>query len=156
MGTEFHEASAESHSSEQGEQSLARVKSPKVESTKPEQSEENEVKIPVEQNDSPMPKPSIQISSDYLERVKTPKQNAQKFTKPNQKSFSKNKNQKPASKNNKPDVWKTAQNLQQDNQKKVAEDISSAIESAFTKQAEPQSAKPNDSSSIEPGQTYQL
>lgn len=155
MGTEFHEASADSHSSEEGERSLARTTSaPK--NNPPEQKEKPKMEDRDELPENPQPiKPEIKISADYLERINKPVTKPQpKFNKPAQKFTPKHKSQ---NKPTKPDVWKTAQELQSKNQTKLAENISSAIETAFTPSKAPQvENKPKGEQGLQPNQTYKL
>ena len=162
MGTEFHEASADSHSSEQGERSLARSVEPPKYSPKPQQ-EKTEPQQQASEAKSPpqvTKKPDIQISSDYLERINKPPAPKKPF-KPNSKSPSKfgNKSKQSPQPKNKPDIWNTAQKLANENQENLADNISSALENAFTKpMGAPQPPKvdaPTDSN-LKPGETYNL
>lgn len=141
MGADFHEASAESHSSEAAEQPVAEVA----------------VEAPVQAKPAE-PKPTgISISSDFLERVKKPSASkpAPRKTKP-----VKNSKPNPQRKQNPgQNIWQTAQELQKAKHQNLADDISSVIESAFTSTpTEPntKTAKPAKDESLQPGKTYDL
>ncbi len=195
MGTEFHEASAESHSSENGEQSLRRQDAAKREfRPRPSTNLGNE-----EAGSEPVvvPRPKIQVAADFLERVKpthkaeeesVPAQNSSSrsvphqperpaFTKPtvrNNDSWSAPKKFKKENKPAKPkkpsnDVWKTVQTMQDAKQNDLADNIASAMETAFSKpqqqpskiqavkQPELQQNKVSEASSVvEEGKTYEL
>ncbi len=166
MGTEFHEASADSHSSEQGERSLARTdrpQEPRYErrqqaQPKPEQASTQTEPTPVQApaEEAKPAKPEIQISSDYLERIKQPKVE-KKFNRPGKpvaKSFNKNR---PANQGKpKSDVWQSAHKLNAQNQESLAENLSTALETAFTKAPDTKPPEQSSPQSLDPGKTYQL
>lgn len=186
MGTEFHEASAESHSSETGEQSVRRQFAsakrtndrPSETQRKPEvDSQTVDMEVMVEESQpepkqEPAKKTNIQIADDFLQRVKNPPAKAPSFG-PNRaggkpKNFkdntsagqNNNRNRKPK----KPDFWKTAQTLHQENQEGLATNIADALQGAFTQEEKVASVnppvKPNISPSnsdvIQEGKTYDL
>ncbi len=168
MGTEFHEASAESHSSENGEQSLRRQEATKREfKPKPPTGFTNAMRDAAQsQAPAPRSEPKIQVAEDFLERVKAvpkpvvepiapaprqlPKQQAPKSNDswPSPKKF--NTSPKPFKKDNKPakpkkpinDVWKTVQNLQDAKQEDLADNIASAMETVFSSPKPAQAEQP--------------
>lgn len=159
MGSDFHEASAESRNSSETEEVTEQVatKTPSA-------------ALPVE--------PKIEISTDFLERSKaqnnaTPQSHKQSnfpttTTAGRRSNSNRATNQtqakKPAPAQRqakfapKQDIWHTAQKLQQDKSDSMAENVSSAIQQAFS--AEPESTtapKPqSDGQTLTPGQTYDL
>jgi hypothetical protein len=159
MGVDFHEASAESHSNETGESSLARDVSDQSHNlTKTQPTGESTA------SKTESVKPQIQISSEYLDRVSKlqPKSNqgnkAQHVGHPSPQK----KNPKSAHKNQKSnDIWSKVQDLQQTKTESLADSFSSAIESAFTQsQSQSKSKSPTESSNtgmtLKPGETYEL
>ncbi|QQS23387.1 type IV secretion system DNA-binding domain-containing protein [bacterium] len=220
MGTEFHEASADSHSAENGEQSIRRQRdlpaqkagtggyAASRERTPVTRPESNENMRQTDQNDQPgvvaevsevaVRKASIQIADDFLNRVKTPakapafgpsaaapgklgpnsnsnRTGGRSFSKPNSRTAAAQPGNaysrpKPAPKGpKKPDFWKTAQTLNQQNQEGLANNIADALEGAFTtappkpQPAAQQAPKPpvdgqsaNQTGIAEEGQTYNL
>ncbi len=226
MGTEFHEASADSHSSENGEQSLRRQQKAPAGFTNAARAavmgndksnsnfSESNNNPPYQQRENPnlSPAAKFQIAEDFLSRVKSttprtpapqrieprpqpqtreeslskppiktePVNQVNKVTSPNQKPiqpkivpqkpvFKKPNNQK-LTKAKPPkhvnDIWKTAQNLQTENQEGLADNIASALENVFAENVKaPQPPKnPNNTSNstekinniAEEGQTYTL
>ncbi len=161
MGVDFHEASAEAHSNETGESSVARAK---FDQSVPHK---ESLSIPAKQTSTPqIAKPKIQIASDYLDRISKPQgdNRTKQNNKPTaQESHNKlNKQQKP---NQKPkpinDIWTKAQDLQQSKTQALAENFSSAIETAFLPEKPlnkpKQQLKPDDDSVIlKPGEIYEL
>lgn len=166
MGSDFHGASAESHSEEDVEQRM----------TSPEST-------PIA---TPLPEPKIEISSDFLERTKSspakpvprdnklsnfptkniparnPVQNRSVKTPLTKKNTTQSRTPKPVAKQ---DIWHTAQKLQQDKSDNLATSVSSALEQAF--QAKPKTdtqATANSQTSpqktqgqvLNPGETYEL
>jgi hypothetical protein len=159
MGVDFHEASAESHSNETGESSLARDVSDQSHNlTKTQPTGESTA------SKTESVKPQIQISSEYLDRVSKlqPKSNqgnkAQHVGHPSPQK----KNPKSAHKNQKSnDIWSKVQDLQQTKTESLADSFSSAIESAFTQsQSQSKSKSPTEPSdtgmTLKPGETYEL
>ncbi len=166
MGSDFHGASAESHSGEDVEQRMTSQES-----------------VPVV---APSTEPKIEISSDFLERAKSSPVKAAPQTNKQSNSPTKNpptrnpvqnrsgktplakkttvqpRTPKPSAK---PDIWQTAQKLQQDKSDNLATSVSSALEQAF--QVEPRTDTQTTSNSqpspqktqgqvLNPGETYEL
>lgn len=175
MGTEFHEASAESHSSENGEQSIHRQNIQKTDQS-------NNVGFSnaarAAATNQPAVKPTIKIAKDFLERVKpqstrqtqewpqpkfTPKPIVNRSTKPAKPSLKKTKNAKPAN-----DIWNTAHSMQEEKQLGIADNIASAMEAAFTSPQQSPTKQESATTSVvkkelassnnvaEEGQTYNL
>ncbi len=159
MGVDFHEASAEAHSNETGENSLARKL--------PDHSKNEGQPQVIQKKSAPEQqpaKPQIQIASDYLERVNKPQPKPNQGNKPQysgNQSHQK-KNSKPAHKNQKSnDIWSKAQDLQQTKTESLADSFSNAIESAFTpeksqSQPKPQPKPTDGGTALKPGETYEL
>ncbi|HMR55291.1 MAG TPA: type IV secretion system DNA-binding domain-containing protein [Candidatus Doudnabacteria bacterium] len=159
MGVDFHEASAEAHSNETGENSLARNLS---NSTKNETTSQVIQKKPAPE--SQQTKPQIQIASDYLERVNKPQPKSNPGNKPQHSGNQSHqkKNSKSSHKNQKSnDIWSKAQDLQQTKSESLADSFSNAIESAFTpkkpqNQSKSQSKQTDSGATLKPGETYEL
>jgi hypothetical protein len=159
MGVDFHEASAESHSNETGESSLARDVS--------DQSHNLTKTQPIGESTASKTesvKPQIQISSEYLDRVSKlqPKSNQGNKAQHVGHTSPQKKNPKSAHKNQKSnDIWSKVQDLQQTKTKSLADSLSGAIESAFTQsQSQSKSKSPTEPSdtgaTLKPGETYEL
>lgn len=146
MGTEFHEASAESHSNETGEKSVRRT-SPQA-NTQPHQSDANSGgELQTSPINSSQEKPKIQIAEDFLGRVKNQKspnpvtidngrndaRSNKNFHKSNQlfKPKQKNKDIKFQTNQLKNDIWTTAQSLANEKTKQVVENLGNSLEQIF-------------------------
>lgn len=166
MGSDFHGASAESHSGEDVEQRMTSQESAPVA--------------------VPSTEPKIEISSDFLERAKSsptkpaPQANKQSNSPAKNtptRNFVQNRSVKPpltkkttvqprtTKPSAKQDIWQTAQKLQQDKSDNLATSVSSALEQAF--QVEPRADTQTTSNSqpspqktqgqvLNPGETYEL
>ncbi len=171
MGTEFHEASAESHSSENGEQSIHRQNIRQAQQNT-NVGFSNAARAAV--TSQPTTKPAIKIAEDFLERVKPqakpeakptfqkqpsapPSSQPQEWpqpkviAKPNlnkaQKSTKpfqkKGKSAKPAN-----DIWNTAHSMQEEKQIGIADNIASAMEAAFTAPQKPSTQQVPDAQTV--------
>ncbi len=163
MGTDFHGATAESHSNEQS-QSEAAEATEKVTASTPLVKDSSKTKSV--QTDIP----AIQISSELLERAKrttvdsNPKDKTAHKNPTKQKSVAKpSKNQ---AKSNQ--VWQSAQKIQEKKNTALAETLTSAIENVFspnpperkaadeTSHSSKKTSESKSTDSLEPGQTYQI
>ena len=165
MGVEFHEAQADAHSSEQTEERVA----PREQPAKKPVSSDNTAPA---QNQAP----TIQIASDYLERSQKPVPKPASHTKPAQRdngysrreqsNFNQTLKPRPFKKPTGPkpqpkaDMWQTAHKMQQSKTEDLANNISSALKTAFQRESAsaPKTVeKPKDDSGVlKPGKTYDL
>lgn len=152
MGTDFHEATAESHSNEQSQsENIENVAAPApIEKPRPIQKTE--------------PEPTIQISSELLERAKKSRPESKPTTQSPKTHQSRNRQSPKTTKAQEKDkqIWQSAQKIQEQKNDSLAETLASAMESAFTQtpnnrpnQAKSASKIPQDNK-LEPGQTYEI
>ncbi|HMQ01573.1 MAG TPA: type IV secretion system DNA-binding domain-containing protein [Candidatus Doudnabacteria bacterium] len=181
MGTDFHEASADSHSSEAGERSVARTQLSK---------QPPEASLGAADESATTHKPQIQIASDYLERVKQAPKGSAKIKSPHHRQ-SQDQSQPLKSERGKPqahktktrprtapkaDIWQTVQALSEEKTESLAKHVSQAVESALGKSEQdsqpsksdsftvkrsnnskpPHKPADQDSNILNPGQTYEL
>lgn len=179
MGTEFHEATADSHSGE---------RSPKEEVITPAQASEVPLAKANEVLESPAKeaaKAQIQIASDFLERTKRQPAKQVERTQPRAPQIERRPNPPSARTNNtsgvknkpspKPQrstsksnaIWQSAQDLQDKKTSNLVDNVSAAVEQAFNVEPKsnpkplpgvekPAKAAPPNSDALEPGETYEL
>ncbi len=168
MGTEFHEAAADSASGvehTERPQAVATEQSVILEPIKEELPHNESVEPPpqiqpTQQQEAPR-KPAVKISSSFKERMQNMRNNPAQAGKKPQKP---QQNKKPNSKSN--PIWDTAAKMQTTNETLKKKDLTDRVEAAFntntaipekpTEAVIPETARQSNSGVLQPGETQTL
>lgn len=159
MGVEFHEASAAAANSENSATSENTSQIPadntKGDST-PQLDKSNDLNFSHSENNSTIEKsqePKIKVSASFKERMQSPAQSAPQSKQGANKNSSKNKKEHP---NNKNQIWETVNKIHQQKTTDLAKQVASSLKQTNNDKSKNHPADNNQSTVIQPGESYKL